>query len=153
MSAICSILVVRNRRFLRYIVSPFCILLFPIMLLLQPVLAQAGNLPDNSSPDQVMSKMKERLKLTEEQETKIRPIIEESIQKRYEILKNGSQDRSTTKSELQELQWKTDMRVGVILTEEQRKEYEKLREEQAEKTQHNDAQGSRGPRGSRSRGF
>jgi hypothetical protein len=45
------------------------------------------------------------------------------------------------------------MRLGVILTKEQMKEYEKLREEQSEKMQRSDVQGSRGSRGGRSRGF
>ena len=97
--------------------------------------------------------MKERLHLTEEQETKMRPIIEESVQTRREILKSDPQDRSAIKRELQELQWKTDMRLGVILTEEQMKEYEKLREEQSEKVQRGDVQGNRGSRGGRLRRF
>jgi len=107
----------------------------------------------NGYPDQVISKMKERLKLTEEQETKIRPIIEESVRARTELLENFAQDKSRIKSELLELQWKTGMRLGVILTEEQMKEYEKLREEQSEKMQHSDVQGGRGPSGGRSRRF
>jgi hypothetical protein len=68
-------------------------------------------------------------------------------------LKRDTQDRSAIKNELQELQWKTDMRLGVILTGEQMKEYEKLREEQSEKMPHSDVQGNRGSRGGRSRGF
>jgi hypothetical protein len=47
----------------------------------------------------------------------------------------------------------SDMRLGVILTKEQMKEYEKLMEEQSEKMQRSDVQGSRGSRGGRSRGF
>jgi len=85
-----------------------------------------------------MSQLKERLKLTDEQETKIRPIIEDSMKKRNEILNNGTQDGKTKRSAFQQLQWSVDMQIGKVLTEEQRKEYEKLREEQSEKMLGND---------------
>lgn len=153
----CSVLVVSNRNLLKYLASATYVMFFAVIFMTQPISVQARDLPDmNSSPEQVMSKMKERLNLTEEQETKIRPIIEESIQKRLEILKKGSQDRSTVKNELQELQWTTDMRLGVILTEEQTKEYRKLREEQSEKMpseQRSSGSRSGGSRSGRSRGF
>jgi hypothetical protein len=129
-------------------------MLIAAIFMAQPISAQTTNpLDTNSSAEQVMAKMKERLHLTEEQETKIAPIIEESVQTRREILKRDPQDRSAIKNELQELQLKTDMRLGVILTEEQMKEYEKLREEQSEKMHRGDVQGNRGSRGGRSRGF
>lgn len=148
----CSVLIVSNRSLLKYLASTTYVMLFAVIFMTQPITAQARDLPDmNSSPEQVMSKMKERLNLTEEQETKVRPIIEESIQKRREILKKDPQDRSTIKNELQELQWTTDMRLGVILTEEQMKEYQKLREEQSEKMR--SEQRSRGSRSGRSEDF
>jgi len=148
------VLGVRNRSLLKHLAFATFVTLIAAIFMAQPIPAQAADLPDmNSSAEQVMAKMKERLHLTEEQETKIRPIIEESVQTRREILKRDPQERSAIKNELQELQWKTDMRLGVILTEEQMREYEKLREEQSEKMQRSDMQGSRGLRGGRSRGF
>jgi hypothetical protein len=149
------VLGVRNRGLLKYLVFATCVTLIAAIFIAKPIQAQAADLPlKNTSAEQVMAKMKERLHLTEEQETKIRTIIEESVQTRREILKSDPQDRSAIKRELQELQWKTDMRLGVILTEEQMKEYEKLREEQSEKMQRSDVQGSRkGSHGGRSRGF
>jgi len=151
----CRVPGVRNRSLLKHLAFATCVTLIAAIFMAQPILAQATDLPDtNSSAEQVMAKMKERFHLTEEQETKMRPIIEESFQARNEILKRDAQDRSAIKNELQELQWKTDMRLGVILTKEQMKEYEKLREEQSEKMQHSDVQGSRkGSHGGRSRGF
>ncbi len=145
---------VRNRSLLKHLAFATCVMLIGAIFMAQPIPAQAADLPDtNSSAEQVMAKMKERLHLTEEEETKMRPIIEENVQTRREILKRDAQDRSAIKNGLQELQWKTDMRLGVILTGEQMKEYEKLREEQSEKMQRSDVQGNRGSRGGRSRGF
>ena len=130
----CSALVVSNRSLFKYLATAVCVMLFTVIFVTQMISAQGRDLQNmNSSLEEVMSKMKERLNLTEEQETKIQPIIEENIRKRLEILKRGSQDRSTSKNELQELQWKTDLQLGAILTEEEMKEYEKLREEQSER--------------------
>lgn len=155
MRATCSMRVISNRIILKYFCLVLCVLIFAIIFITQPISVQASALPDNnSSMESVMSKMRDRLHLTEEQEKKIRPIIEESFQARREILKSNPQDRSAIKNELQELQWKTDMRLGLILTKEQMEEYEKLREEQSERMQSSDMQGSRkGSRGGRSRGF
>jgi len=148
------VLGVRNRSLLKHLAFATCVTLIAAIFMAQPIPSQAADLPDtNSSAEQVMAKMKERLHLTEEQETKMRPIIEESVQTRREILKRNPQDRSAIKNELQELQWKTDMRLGLILTEEQMKEYEKLMEEQSEKMQSSDMQSRKGSRGGRSRGF
>ncbi len=150
----CRVPGVRNWSLLKHLALATCVTIITAIFMAQPVSAQAADmLGTNSSAGQVMAKMKERLHLTEEQETKIRPIIEESVQTRRDILKGDSQDRGAIKSELQEVQWKTDMRLGVILTEEQIKEYEKLREEHSESMQSSDMQSRKGPHGGRSRGF
>ena len=144
----------RNSSLLKHLAFVTCVTLIAAIFMAQPISAQARDpLGTNSSAEQVMAKMKERLHLTEGQETKIRPIIEESFQTRREILKRDPQDRSVINNELQELQWKTDMRLGLILTEEQMKEYEKLREEQSEKMQSSDMQSRKESRSGRSRRF
>ncbi|MFI5295264.1 MAG: hypothetical protein ACHQ0Y_09600 [Thermodesulfovibrionales bacterium] len=85
---------------------------------------------------------------------KVQPIIDESFKKRSEILKNGGQDGKSEKNALQELRWSTDMQIGRILTEEQMKEYQKLREEESEKkTQRSDMQPGRGSRTGGMHGF
>ncbi|MGD0886400.1 MAG: hypothetical protein ABSA46_16280 [Thermodesulfovibrionales bacterium] len=48
----------------------------------------------------------------------MRPIVEESLQKRREIVRNGSEVKEALKGRLQEFRWSTDMRIGKILTEE-----------------------------------
>ncbi len=140
------VVLVSHRSLIKFLVA--YILLFDALFIIQPISARAGDFSIISkSPEQLMSRLKERLRLTEEQETKIKPIIDENFKKRSEILKNRGQGGKSEKSALQELHWSSDMQIGKILTEDQMKEYEKLREEESEKkTQHNDMQGGRGKR-------
>lgn len=142
----CCMLPISNKSLIKSLAYAAHVFLLAAILLMQPISVQAKDSSNkNKSPEQIMSQLKEHLKLTEEQETKIMPIIEDSIKKRNEILNNGTRDGKTKKSALQELQWSTDMQLGKILTEEQMKEYQKLREEQSEKMQGNDMH--RGKRG------
>ena len=148
-----AVLGVKNRNLLKNLALATCVAFMSAIFIAQPISASASDpLDTNSSAGQVMTKMKDRLHLTEEQETKIFPIIEKSVQTRREILGRDPQDRNTIKTELQELQWKTDMRLGVILTKEQMNEYEKLKEELSEKIQSGAMQSRKGNHNGRGRG-
>lgn len=58
-----------------------------MVFIMQPIGIQARDISSmNASPDKVISQLKTRLNLNEEQEVKMRPIIEESIRKRHEIV-------------------------------------------------------------------
>ncbi len=118
---------------------------------------QSSAQPDNSSftnksPEEMVSQMRTRLHLTDEQVSKIRPIIEESINKRADILNNNGEGKAT-KSALQQLQWTTDMKLGQVLSGDQMDEYQTMREEQTEKTTTNDAHHGKGGRGGGMRGL
>ena len=115
------------------------------ILPLSPALA-ADSSNMNTSPEEIVQQMKERLRLTEEQVTKIRPVIEESFNKRRDILNNNRQDKKTSRSALQEVRWKTDMKLGQILTEEQMSDYQNLFEEKSEKSQQDDMHHGKGSR-------
>ncbi len=139
--------VIANRHLLKYMAMAIYVFLFA-MFTLQPFSSTAQALGNTSiSPERVIAQMKERLKLTDEQETKIWPIIEDNFNKRRELLNNGGQ-----KSDLQQLQWATDMQIGKILTKEQMTEYEKLRE-QEEKKSDRDGMQRKGRHGGMNRGF
>jgi periplasmic protein CpxP/Spy len=146
--------VLSNRSLLKSLVFSTCVLLFAAIFIMQPLTTQAQDFSNiSNSPEQIMSQLKERLNLTEDQETKVRPIIQESIKKRNEIIQNGAQAGKKKKSALQELGWSTDMQLGNILTEQQMKDYQEFQEEQSEKTQNNDMPRSRGGRTGGMRGF
>ncbi len=150
----CVMAVIVNRSYLKFLAFSGYMLLCAMILMVQPAGVQAKDVSNmNASPDEVMSQLKTRLTLTEEQATKMRPIIEENIRKRQEIVKNGSDDKKAVKSQLQELRWSTDMQLGKILTEDQMKEYQKLREEQKEKKESNQTHSGRGSRSGGMHGF
>lgn len=130
---------ISNRALLKYLLVVAYILFFSVICMLWPISTKAADFSAmDRSPEKIISQMKDRLHLTEEQETKIRSIIEEGIRKRHDILDTDSQDRKAVRSQLQQLRWSTDMQIGKLLTEEQMKEYQKLREEESEKEDRND---------------
>ena len=87
-------------------------------------------------PDQLFATMKERLNLTKEQEEKIRPIIDASMEKKQTIFKkHGEQERENMRileNDMQALDQDTGKQLGSVLTEEQLKEYQKIQEERCE---------------------
>lgn len=89
------------------------------------------------TPEQIISHMKTRLKLTDEQEAKIRPVILESFNEQKKILdKSRVQDRSgmhALRDELRQHQLSVEEELSKTLTAEQLVGYRKLQEEQRQK--------------------
>ena len=122
-------------------------LLFAAGFILPLSTAQAADSSNmNKSPEEIVQQMKERLRLTEEQVAKISPIIDESFNKRRDILDNNGQDKKSNRSALQEVRWKTDMKLGQILTEQQMSDYQNFFEEKSEKSQQDDMHHGKGGR-------
>ena len=122
-------------------------LLFAAVFILPLSTAQAADSSNmNKSPEEIVQQMKERLRLTEEQVAKIRPIIDESFNKCRDILDNNGQDKKANRSALQEVRWKTDMKLGQILTEQQMSDYQNFFEEKIEKSQQDDMHHGKGGR-------
>jgi len=135
----CVFVLIMNRNLFKSLAVAGYVLLCASILMIQPVGVQARETANpNGSPNEFMFLLKTRLNLSDDQETKIKPIIEDSFQKRSEIVSNNSHDRKTMRGQLQELRWSTDMQIGKILTEEQMHEYRKLRQEQKDKAESND---------------
>jgi len=122
-------------------------LLFAAVFILPLSTAQAADSSNmNKAPEEIVQQMKERLRLTEEQVAKISPIIDESFNKRRDILDNNGQDKKSNRSALQEVRWKTDMKLGQILTEQQMSDYQNFFEEKSEKSQQDDMHHGKGGR-------
>jgi Spy/CpxP family protein refolding chaperone len=92
--------------------------------------------PGGKSADQIVSDMKNRLNLTDEQEAKIRPIIEEQSKNRAALIEKyrgqGREGMGSLRNELQELNQRTENQLQSILTKEQMEEYQKMQTEERE---------------------
>lgn len=85
------------------------------------------------SPDQMLSNLKERLSLSEEQVTQIRPIVEEQIEKRRAIHEKykdeGRSGRRSMRDEMQKTREDMETRLEAILSTEQMDAFRKLQDE------------------------
>jgi len=86
------------------------------------------------TPEARIAELKERLNLTDEQVTAVRPIIEEHVAQGKDIFKKyqgqGKEGFQAMQGEIKELQASTQSQLSAILTEEQMAEYGKMREEE-----------------------
>lgn len=89
------------------------------------------------STDAIMAELTPRLKLTEEQKTKVQPIIQSFTGKRNDIITNARQQgrRSGSSDEITNLHNDTERLLAVVLTEEQMNEYRKYRAEEQKKAE------------------
>ena len=92
----------------------------------------------DKTSEQVIERLSSRLKLSEEQEVKIAPIIKESIEKRKEIFDKyrdeGLRVKESMRSEMQNVGDKTHAQLSTILDDSQIKELNALKEERRERT-------------------
>jgi hypothetical protein len=76
----------------------------------------------NRSPEQIVSRLKDRLNLTDPQVKAIEPIISDSMTKGRELV-----------NELRQLRQSTDAKIIGVLTKEQAVEFQKIRDQRQER--------------------
>ncbi len=76
----------------------------------------------NRSPEQIVSRLKDRLNLTDQQVKAIEPIIGDSMARSRELI-----------NELRQLRQSTDTKIIGILTKEQAVEFQKIRDQRQER--------------------
>ena len=135
----------RRQNFLASILRITACLLLITVLACSPTRAARGGMGSprggmpfpQQTPEEILAMMKERLNLTEEQEAKVKPIIEEQCEARDEIIAKfkgqGRESRRSMRSELQAHQEVTEEKLSAVLTEEQLEEYRKIQEEQRQR--------------------
>ena len=100
-----------------------------IQLLAAPqLLAQGPGRPPDI--DALMETLTERLELSDEQVTQVRPIFEDQFRRMREAFSQAQGDRPSMRSAMMEIRDQTDDRLAEVLTDAQMKEYRKYREEQ-----------------------
>ena len=132
----------RKYNFINYFVIPTVCLCLLIMTACSSGRSRTrGSLPEGKTANEFISVMKTRLNLTEKQEIQVYPIIHKEFEKRREIFERhrgqGRQGMQSLKNEMQELQITTEKKLEKILTQEQMKEYRKLRDEERQKLRKN----------------
>jgi periplasmic protein CpxP/Spy len=109
-----------------------------LMLFCTAGLAVAQGPPGGGPPDpeamaaRQLSSMKERLKLTDEQEAKIKPILQESAKQMAESFKKmtpGEPPSEEMRAEMQKSREAQAKKINALLTDDQKKEYKKMQSE------------------------
>ena len=89
---------------------------------------------ETKTADQIMTEMKDRLHLTEEEEVKVRPIIESQVSGRRELIKKyegkGYKEMDSLKEDLKDLRIRTASQLQYFLTSDQMIKYGAMQQEE-----------------------
>lgn len=135
------------------ITTAICLILLNIILCPSAQARNRGRMQQGKTTGEIVSMMKERLGLSEEQVAQVRPIMEDEKNLRQQILeKYIGQNRESMMSvrpEIEELQAYTEARLSKVLTDEQMEKYRKIRDEETQKRREmrSGRSGMRGGRG------
>jgi len=95
--------------------------------------AQRGNMDPEEMAKRNTDAMKERLELSDDQLKKVEAINLETSKKMSDVFASASGTREAMREEMMSIDEEKDEVLKPILTEDQWKEYEKMKEEQAER--------------------
>ncbi len=94
-----------------------------------------GHRPMMSVDDQLQHLTK-KLKLSDDQQAKLKPILEDQNKQMEQIHNDSSLSREDRFSKMQDLRQSSDTQIKSVLNEEQQKSFDKMREEQRERMKH-----------------
>ena len=94
-----------------------------------------GHRPMMSVDDQLQHLTK-KLKLSDDQQAKLKPILEDQNKQMQAIHNDSSLSREDRFSKMQDLRQSSDTQIKSVLNEEQQKSFDKMREEQHDRMQH-----------------
>ncbi len=113
------------------ITIPAVVATLTLAWLAAPAMAQQGPPQGRGMPtvDERLAQMTEQLQLTEEQATKVRPILEKQDRQRQELFEKYGGDRETMRSEMRKLVEQGDEELAGVLTEQQMKKHVEQRQQ------------------------
>lgn len=82
--------------------------------------------------DKVVTHLKDRLALTDEQVEKTRDILERNRTEMEKLRQLNEENRKATRNAMQDLRRETDDQIRGVLTDEQQAEFEKMRAERSQ---------------------
>jgi Spy/CpxP family protein refolding chaperone len=96
--------------------------------------------------DKQLENLKDRLKLNDEQTTKIKSILVQADSERVKLFELNQDDRDAMRAAMRDLRDDTDRQINEVLTDDQKAEYKKMKEERRnEWRRHGPPDGSRLP--------
>lgn len=108
-----------------------------------PVQAQQRQRQRGMDPEQRMEMLKQELELTEDQVTAVETIFAEQDERRRELFEGRSEDRRAIREQMRAFQGEMDKELAEVLTAEQMKKLQELREQRRQ--QFRQGGGRRGP--------
>lgn len=91
-----------------------------------------GRRPMPSVDDQ-LKHLTKKLKLSDEQQTKLKPILEDQHKQMDQLREDSSLSRQDKFSKMQELRQNSDTQIKSVLDEDQQKNFDKMRAEQQDR--------------------
>ncbi len=112
-----------------------------VMVLLGIRMLSAVPLPQNGgqrmrgpmTPEDQLARMTKQLKLTDEQQEKIKPILEEQHQKMMDMRQDTSMSREDRFAKFREVRQESLEKIKPILTSEQQKKWEEIQQKRRER--------------------
>jgi polyhydroxyalkanoate synthesis regulator protein len=120
------------------ILTVLCLLLLAIQTCSSAHPRNSGQMRRVKSPEEIISILKDRLHLSEEQVAEVKPIIEEACQKRTDIMESytGREARNSMRTEMQELEKETEAKLSTVLRSDQMGEYRKPNDGESQPARH-----------------
>lgn len=123
----------------RQLVTAAALLTFTLPFV-QPLLAQDPPPPPpparggmNASPEQIVDRMAKSLSLTDDQKTKLTPIIADRQAKLKALREDTSTSRQDKFAKMKEINDAADTQINAVLTPDQQKQYKDMQEKMRER--------------------
>jgi protein CpxP len=97
-----------------------------------PGMGNMGHRPMMSVDDQ-LTHLTKKLKLSDEQQTKLKPILEDQRKQMGQLREDSSMSRQDKFSKMQEIRQNSDTQIKSVLNEDQQKNFDKMRAEQQDR--------------------
>jgi len=81
-------------------------------------------------PDNQLKHLSERLSLTDDQQAKIKPILEDQQKQMHQLWSDNSLSRQDRFGKMRDIRENSDSQIKNVLNEDQQKKFDKMREEQ-----------------------
>jgi Spy/CpxP family protein refolding chaperone len=84
--------------------------------------------PGMMSPDDQLARLTEQLKLTADQQAKIKPILQARSDEMQKLFEDQSTSFEEKRPKMMELRQSTDKKIMEVLNDEQKRQYEKIQQ-------------------------